>query len=152
MKHFFSLVLVLCMAVVVTVAQDRTIKGTVTDSDGSAIAGATIQLKGTKGGAYSKKDGSYTIKASNGATLVFRSIGKLVKEVVLGTSDVVNVTMENDKSTESEVVVTAIGLDRSKKSLGYATQEIKSDEIINSRETNIVNSLASRVAGVQVNS
>jgi TonB-linked SusC/RagA family outer membrane protein len=152
MKHFFSLVLVLCTAVVVTVAQDRTVKGTVTDSDGSAIAGATIQVKGTKGGAYSKKDGSYVIKVSDGATLVFRSIGKLVKEVVLGTSDVVNVTMENDKSTESEVVVTAIGLDRSKKSLGYATQEIKSDEIINSRETNIVNSLASRVAGVQVNS
>ncbi|MFN5876701.1 MAG: TonB-dependent receptor plug domain-containing protein, partial [Ignavibacteria bacterium] len=151
MKRIFYLFAVVFATVVVATAQDRTITGTVTDSDGAAIAGAIVKVKGTKTGTFSRSNGGYTVKASAGAVLVFSSTGKKTQEVTLGESNTVNVRLASDQSKESEVVVTAIGLNRSKKSLGYSTQEVGSDQITNSRETNIVNSLASRVAGVQVN-
>jgi len=151
MKQIFYLFAVVFATVVVATAQDRTITGTITDSDGAAIAGAIVKVKGTKTGTFSRSNGGYTVKASAGAVLVVSSTGKKTQEVSVGESNTINVRLANDQSKESEVVVTAIGLNRSKKSLGYSTQEVGSDQITNSRETNIVNSLASRVAGVQVN-
>ena len=151
MKQVFYLIAVVFATVVVATAQDRTITGTVTDNDGSAVAGAIVKVKGTKTGTFSRSNGGYTVKASTGSVLVFSSIGKKTQEVTVGESNTVNVRLSGDQSKESEVVVTAIGLNRSKKSLGYSTQEVGADQITKSRETNIVNSLASRVAGVQVN-
>lgn len=151
MKRVFYLFAVIVATAVMALAQDRTISGTVTDSDGMALSGAVIQVKGTKTGTFSRNNGGYSIKAADGATLVFRLVGKKSREVTIGDNNVINVVLENDENRQSEVVVTAIGLGRSKKSLGYSTQEIGSDQIVASRESNVVNSLASRVAGVQVN-
>jgi TonB-linked SusC/RagA family outer membrane protein len=151
MKQVFYLIAVVFATVVVATAQDRTITGTVTDNDGSAIAGVIVKVKGTKTGTFSRSNGGYTVKASTGSVLVFSSIGKKTQEVTVGESNTVNVRLSGDQSKESEVVVTAIGLNRSKKSLGYSTQEVGAEQITNSRESNIVNSLSSRVAGVQVN-
>ncbi len=151
MKRVFYLIAVVFATVVVATAQDRAITGTITDNDGSAIAGAIVKVKGTKTGTFSRSNGGYTVKASTGSVLVFSSIGKKTQEVTVGESSTINVRLSGDGSKESEVVVTAIGLNRSKKSLGYSTQEVGAEQITNSRESNIVNSLASRVAGVQVN-
>ena len=151
MKRIFYLFAVVFATVVVATAQDRTITGTITDNDGSAIAGAIVKVKGTKTGTFSRSNGGYTVKASTGSVLVFSSIGKKTQEVTVGESSTINVRLASDQGKESEVVVTAIGLNRSKKSLGYSTQEVGAEQITNSRESNIVNSLASRVAGVQVN-
>jgi TonB-linked SusC/RagA family outer membrane protein len=151
MKRVFYLIAVVFATVVVATAQDRAITGTITDNDGSAIAGAIVKVKGTKTGTFSRSNGGYTVKASTGSVLVFSFIGKKTQEVTVGESSTINVRLSGDGSKESEVVVTAIGLNRSKKSLGYSTQEVGAEQITNSRESNIVNSLASRVAGVQVN-
>jgi TonB-linked SusC/RagA family outer membrane protein len=151
MKRVFYLFAVILATAVMAMAQDRTITGTVTDSDGTALSGAVIQVKGTKSGTFSRNNGAYSIKASDGATLVFRLVGKKSREVTVGDNNVINVVLQNDDDRQAEVVVTAIGLGRSKKSLGYSTQEVGSDQIVASRESNVVNSLASRVAGVQVN-
>ena len=151
MKRVFYLFAVILATVFVATAQDRTITGTVTDNDGMALSGAVIQVKGTKTGSFSRNNGTYSIKAADGATLVFKLVGKKTREVSVGENNVINVVLENDDARQSEVVVTAIGLERSKKSLGYSTQELGGDQIVASRESNVVNSLASRVAGVQVN-
>ena len=152
MKHIITLLVVLSVASSIVTAQTRTITGTVTGSDGAVIPGATVQVKETKRGTFTKKNGTYSIEASAGEVLLFKSIGKVTTEMTVGDVASINVTLKDDSSIESEVVVIAIGLDRSKKSLGYATQEVSNQEIVDSRETNVVNALASRVAGVQVNS
>jgi protocatechuate 3,4-dioxygenase beta subunit len=76
MKRVFYLFAVILATAVMAMAQDRTITGTVTDSDGSALSGAVIQVKGTKSGTFSRNNGGYSIKASDGATLIFRLVGK----------------------------------------------------------------------------
>lgn len=152
MKNLILLVVGFISATTLAIALDRTVTGTVTDKDGNGLAGVVIQAKGSTVGTFSKGEGKYKIVVPGGTTtLVFKIIGKRTTEVQLGTSDEVNVALDDDALRSDEVVVTAIGIERQRKSLGYATQEIESQEIINSRETNIVNAIASRVAGVQVN-
>lgn len=139
-------------ATVFATAQQRTITGTITDKEGNPLTGVVIQAKGSSVGTFSKGEGKFKLVVPTGTTaLIFKLIGKKTTEVTLGASDEVSVTLEEDALKADEVVVTAIGIERQKKSLGYATQELKGQEIVNSRETNIVNSITARVAGVQVN-
>ncbi|MBI2794034.1 MAG: TonB-dependent receptor plug domain-containing protein [Ignavibacteria bacterium] len=152
MKNLILLVVGIISATAFAIAQNRTVTGKVTDKDGTGLAGVVIQAKGSSVGTFSKSEGKYKIVVPGGTTiLVFKLIGKKTTEVQLGTSDEVIVALEEDALRADEVVVTAIGIERQKKSLGYATQEIEGQEIVNSRETNIVNALSSRIAGVQVN-
>lgn len=133
-------------------AQDRTVTGTVTDKDGQALTGVVIQAKGSSIGTFSKSAGKYKIVVPKSTKhLIFKLIGMKTQEVELGESDQVDVVMQVDAINADEVVVTAIGLERQKKSLGYSTQQVNNDQIMQSRETNITNALTGRVAGVQVN-
>ena len=134
-------------------AQSRQISGKVTDEKGSPLAGVTVQVKGTAVGTFTKSDGTYRLTAPAGAkTLIFRLLGMKIKEVPIGTLDVINVSLEEDKIAMEEVVVTAIGLEREKKSIGYAFEEVSGKIIEESRSINIVNALTGKIAGVQVNS
>lgn len=133
-------------------AQDRTVTGTVTDKDGQALTGVVIQAKGSSIGTFSKSAGKYKIVVPKSTKhLIFKLIGMKTQEIELGESDQVDVVMQVDAINADEVVVTAIGLERQKKSLGYSTQQVNNDQIMQSRETNITNALTGRVAGVQVN-
>lgn len=134
-----------------TFAQDRQITGKVTSSeDGSPIPGVSISVKGTSKGTTSVADGSYRISVGNGTTLIFSSVGFTSQTVAVGSQSVIDVKLVPSTSTLSEVVVTALGVSRDKKSLGYATQEVKGDQVSTAKESNFINSLSGKVSGVEI--
>lgn len=155
MKTFLTMCLVLlALTASMALAQNRTIIGKVSSKKGNPIAGVTVLVKGTALGGYTKTDGTYKLVnvPADAKTLIFKMIGMKKKEMNIGTDETINVTMEEDVLSTDEVVVTAIGLEREKKGLGYSLQTVGGSELSQSRETNIVNAISSKVAGVQVTS
>lgn len=150
-KLILSLVVVL-FAIGQNWAQERTISGKVTSlEDGSPLPGVNVVLKGTTSGSVTNVDGSYSLRVpASGGTLVFSFIGLATEEVQVGTRSTVDVKMSTDVKQLSEVVVTALGVSRDKKAVGYSVQSIEGEEIAQSAEPNIVNSLQGQVAGVQI--
>ena len=152
MKTKFSgiLTLLLALAVQYTFAQEKLISGTVADESGLPLPGVNIIVKGTTNGTQTDFDGKYSINASVGDVLSFTYVGLKSQEVTVGASSTLNVTMQEDASVLDEVVVTALGIKREKKSLGYATQEVKGEAVSNVKSSNFVNSLSGRVAGLDI--
>ena len=131
-------------------AQDRTVSGTVTDEDGP-LPGVNVIVKGTTIGTTTDLDGNYKLSVSSDAeALVFTYIGYEKTEVTIGSKSVINVTLNPDVQQLGEVVVTALGVSREKRSIGYSTQSVDGEKLAESRETNIINSLQGAVAGVQI--
>lgn len=130
----------------------KTVSGkVVNDATKKPMPGVTIKVKGTLKGGITNKDGDFTIVMPSGSTtLVFESIGMKRQEVVVGDASTINVSMKEDVLLTDEVVVTAIGQSAQKKTLGYALQEIKGQEITQAREASVVGALAGKVSGVQV--
>ncbi|MCF6332324.1 MAG: SusC/RagA family TonB-linked outer membrane protein [Draconibacterium sp.] len=134
-------------------AQQRSITGTVTsESDGLSLPGVTVVLKGsTNIGTITDTDGKYSITVpENAKALLFTFIGMESQEVTLGTSNVVNVVMAMSSEALGEVVVTALGIEREVKALGFSAQSIGSEDLSASRETSLTGFLTAKVAGVQV--
>jgi len=152
MKTKFSVMLTLLLALVaqITFAQEKTISGTVSDNSGLPIPGVNILVRGTTTGTQSDFDGNYSITAKSGDVLVFSYLGLKTQEVPVSASNTINVTMQEDAALLDEVVVTALGIKREKKSLGYATQEVKGDAVSAVKQQNFVNSLSGRVAGLNI--
>uniref|UniRef100_UPI00404A4F6B SusC/RagA family TonB-linked outer membrane protein n=1 Tax=Gelidibacter sp. TaxID=2018083 RepID=UPI00404A4F6B len=152
MKTKFSgiLTLLLAFAVQLTFAQEKLISGTVSDESGLPIPGVNIVVKGTTNGTQTDFDGKYSINASAGDVLSFTYVGLKSQEVTVGASSTLNVTMQEDAAVLDEIVVTALGIKREKKSLGYATQEVKGEAVSNVKSSNFVNSLSGRVAGLDI--
>lgn len=147
-KLLLSLSMVL-FAVSFALAQ-RTVTGMVTDSDSEPLIGASILVKGTSSGTVTDIDGKYSIKVPEGSNMLTVSYtGYEEQAVAVGASNVVDI-MLSEGVTLDELVVTALGISREQKSLGYAVQEIGGDELSDSRETNVVNSLQGKIAGVQI--
>jgi len=151
MKKLVYLFLAIFVTTSLAFGQERVVTGKVTDESGSALSGVTVLVKGTAIGTFTKNDGSFSIRVpANAKTLVFRRVGMKTKEVPIGTKDFFAVTLEEDKLLTEEVVVTAIGLEREKKSIGYAFEEVGGKIVSEAKVTNIVNSITGKVAGVQV--
>ncbi|MEE2773057.1 MAG: SusC/RagA family TonB-linked outer membrane protein [Bacteroidota bacterium] len=152
MKTKFSSILTLLLAFVVqlTFAQEQTITGTVTDSDGLPLPAVNVLIKGTTTGTQTDFDGNYSIEASQGDVLVFSFVGLETTEVTVGSSTTLDVTMQSDSAQLDEVVVTALGISREKKSLGYATQEVAGDQVNTAKEGNFVNSLSGKISGLDI--
>lgn len=134
-------------------AQTKIITGTVTSSvEGEgAIPGVTVQVKGTTIGTITDANGKYSLSVpQNAAILVFSYIGMKSQEIAIGGGSEINVAMESDILGLDEVVVTALGISREKKSLGYSVQEVAGDNITKTKETNFVNSLSGKISGVQI--
>lgn len=133
-------------------AQDKALTGTVTSSeDGQPIPGVQVVVKGTTLGTITDLDGNFSLTAPSDATaLVFTYIGMASQEIAIGTETNFTVTMEPDILNLEGVVVTALGITREKKSLGYAVQEVSGEELTQVRETNVVNSISGKVSGVQI--
>ncbi len=152
MRARHKLLLTLFMALIsgFTYAQEKTITGTVIDANGLPLPGVNILVQGTTNGTQTDFDGKYAIEAEEGQSLVFTYIGQ--KEVVqtVGVDDTIDVTMEEDAQALDEVVVTALGISREKKSLGYSTQSVDGDDLTEARNTNAINALSGKVAGVQI--
>lgn len=154
MKKFTMLFLCLVMlGINLANAQQRTITGTVTSSeDGMSIPGVSVAVKGTTVGTITDIDGKYTLGGvpQDAQALVFSFVGMKTQEIVIGSSNVIDVVMEAEVIGVDEVVVTALGIKRSQKSLGYATQAVKGDDLSKAPEPNLVNNLNGRVSGVQI--
>jgi TonB-linked SusC/RagA family outer membrane protein len=151
MKKELLLWLLLCTGVLNAVAQTRSISGRVTDAkDGSALPGVTVVVKGTTRGVFTAGDGSYKISADNGATLVFSFVGYLTKEASVGSSNVIDQTLEADKKQLGEIVVTAVGIKRDEKALGYSLTQVKPDQILQKSEPDMLKGLQGKVAGVDI--
>ena len=151
MKTKFKGILTLFLALVMQVsfAQEKTISGTVTDESG-ALPGVSIVIKGSKKGIETDFDGKYSITASNGDVFVFRYLGYKTVEKTVGNSNTINVVLEVGGEVLDEIVITAFGIKRSEKALGYSVQSIKGDAMTEARESNLTNAISGKVAGVQV--
>ena len=133
-------------------AQDREISGTVTSSDdGLPIPGVQVVVKATTLGTVTGLDGNYKLSVPESAkVLVFTFIGMASQEIEIGSQTAIDVAMEADILNIEGVVVTALGISREKKSLGYATQEISGDEVNAVKSDNFINSMSGKVSGVQI--
>ena len=134
-------------------AQTIVITGTVTSSVAGEgpIPGVTVLVKGTTVGAITDVNGKFSLSAPQSATtVVFSYIGMKTQDVQIGGRSIVDVTMQPDLLNLDEVVVTALGITRQKKSLGYSVEEVQGDNISKTKESNFVNSLEGKVSGVQI--
>ena len=152
MKNKLTLWSVLLFLLSVNFAVAQSVSGVVSSSDsGEPLPGVAVSEKGTNNATLTDFDGKFSIKAANGVTLVFSSMGTETQEVV-ATSDFLQVSLKSSASQLNEVVVTALGMSREKKSLGYATQEVDGAAVTTVKDANFVNSLSGKVAGVQIKS
>jgi len=129
--------------------QAQSISGTVTDDNGVPLPGATVLVEGTQNGVSTDFDGNYSINASSGDTLVFSFVGYSNQSVVVGSSATVNVSLQPDNAL-SEVVVTALGVKRNVKAVGYSITQVGGEELSDNKTTNAINALQGKVAGVMV--
>ena len=133
-------------------AQAVEISGTITNSDdGTPVPGASIIVKGTTIGTVTSSEGEYVLRVPEDATeLVVSFVGLKTQDIRIEGRTSIDIVMEPDVLGLDEVVVTALGITREKKALGYAVQDVSADELEKAKEVNIVNSLQGRLAGVQI--
>jgi TonB-linked SusC/RagA family outer membrane protein len=133
-------------------AQDKTISGTILDeTDNTLLEGVTVTNKNSNQRTKTNKAGYYSIKAENGHLLVFTYVGYSSKQITVTDGKIDDVKLlANDKNLDN-VVVTAYGIKKDKKGLGYATQEVKGDEVAQTQRDNFLNALQGRIAGATVN-
>lgn len=132
---------------IVAAPDNNVVKGTVTDADGPLI-GATVKVAGTTSGTVTDFDGNFSIQCKPGATLEISYVG--YKTISVKAQNGMKVMMEADGKVLSEVVVTALGVKRDRKALGYGLEEVKGEDLTKAKETNVINSLSGKVAGLVV--
>lgn len=149
MKTKFNGILTLLLAFVVQVSlAQTTVSGTVSEENGP-LPGASVLIKGTTTGTQTDFDGNYSLNASPTDVLVFSYVGFSSQEVTVGAQSTINVTLAADNALD-EVVLTAQGVRREKKALGYAVTKIESESVEQRAENDLVRSLGGKVAGVQI--
>lgn len=145
--------MILFLVVSVPALGQQTITGRVTTSvDGAPLPGVSVLVKGTTTGTSTDVDGRFSIGVpDNTAVLVFSFIGFTTQEIAVGTRTNIDVVMREDAQELGEVIVTALGIEREKKSLTYSVQEVDAEQLTQARELNVLNSLSGKIAGVQIN-
>ncbi|MBR4534938.1 MAG: SusC/RagA family TonB-linked outer membrane protein [Bacteroidaceae bacterium] len=126
---------------------DGTVVGTVTDGT-ETIIGASVKVKGTNQGTVTDMDGKFTLNVAPGTELIISFIG--YKTVTVKATANMRIVLEEESTAMSEVVVTALGIKRERKALGYGVAEVKGEELTKAKETNVINSLSGKVAGLIV--
>ena len=151
MKTKFNglLTLILALLVQISFAQEKTVTGKVSDASGP-LPGVTVIVKGTNTGTQTDFDGNYSINAATGAVLQYSYLGMQNIDKTVGTSNVINVVMTESAQALEEVVVTAVGISRNEKELGYNVQSVAAEDINTRPNADIVNSLAGATSGVQI--
>ncbi|MGB5273152.1 MAG: TonB-dependent receptor plug domain-containing protein, partial [Flavobacteriaceae bacterium] len=152
MRTKLNVILTLLLAFVVHIsfAQEKTITGTVTDQDGLPLPGVNIVVEGTTNGTQTDFDGNYSIMGSAGQTLLFSYIGQKNVRQAIGAGNTVNVQMEEDAQALEEVIVTAQGIRREKKALGYAVSSVGEEALEQRAEGDVARVLAGKASGVQI--
>lgn len=152
MKQFYSRCLSVLLLSLLTISAyaQKNISGTVKDKTGAPVPAVSVLVKGTKNGVSTDAAGRYSIAAKQGDVLVFRYLGFKTQEAAVGAAGSVNIELEEEDNSLNEVVVTALGIKREKKALGYALQEVKGETLAAAKEPNLVNALSGKVAGLQI--
>ncbi|WP_293300221.1 SusC/RagA family TonB-linked outer membrane protein [Pedobacter sp. UBA4863] len=151
MRKFFTLIFTLLSLTNYTFAQSKTISGKVTDDNGTVVQGATIRVLGTNKGVVTDTQGAYSITANPNDQLEFSYLGFGKQIIKVGTQSTINVRLvENDSQTLQGVVITALGIKRAEKSLGYATQVVKGNTLQTVKGIDVATSLTGRVSGLTI--
>lgn len=153
MRKVLLLFIWACLCSPVAFAQVRQLTGKVTAAeDGLGLAGASIIYKGTNVGTNADADGNFSFSVPDDGVLVISYVGFLIKEMPIGNQTKFDIKLDADTRQLAEVVVTAFGIEREKKALGYTVQEVKGSALTESRSTNVANALSGKIAGVRVQS
>ncbi len=148
-RHFAAVVLLLLLS---AAAFAQTVSGRITSSeDGSSLPGVNVLIKGTTNGTITDADGSFSLAVPTAnAVLVFSFVGFNTQEVAVGDRTTFDVVLQTDATQLSEVVVTALGIEKDKAKIGYAVQSVQGEDLIKAREPNAINSLTGKVAGLSI--
>lgn len=150
MRKIASLLMATILCTTLVFAQSRTISGVVTDASGKSVPFASVTVKGTKNGVTADADGRFSIKGvSSGATLSITSAGFVDKDVSVGTSDNLSISVASSGAMTEVVVTSAFGIKKAQRTTPYSSQVIKSEQLNITSNTNIVEALAGKIAGVQ---
>jgi TonB-linked SusC/RagA family outer membrane protein len=136
----------------VLLAQTRVTGKVTNEKDNQPLPGVSILVKGTNVGTTSNSEGTYEINAPSGATLVFSFIGYTTQEVAVNNRSTINLSLSESSTALNEVVVTALGIRKESKKLGYATSTVSSEQITVNRTPNFINTLQGKIAGVNITS
>lgn len=132
--------------------QERVVTGQVVDANGEPLIGVNVAVKGTTLGAITDFDGNFSLKVQEGTELVVSYIGYEQQTVKIGKEQNLSITLKEDTQVIDEVVVTALGIKREKKMLGYAVQDVKGDALTSTGDAQVANALQGKVAGLSINS
>lgn len=136
--------------IVISKLKDVPVKGSVKDSKGLPLPGASVRIKGTNKGVMADNNGNFSIEAPENGVLVFSYAGFATKEIVVGGKNRFDIVLQEDNKQLNEVVVTALGIKKERRALGYAVSEVKGDDLNKARENNLVNSLSGKVPGLDI--
>ena len=152
MKRIIPFIALLLLFAGAATAQDRTITGTITGADdGQTLPGVTVLVKGTRTGTASDVNGKYKLIVSGkSAVLVFSFVGYSKLEVPVGDKLVVDAVLTPEAKRLDEFVVTALGVKREKREIGYSSEKINTDELTRANSGNVLGALSGRSAGVQI--
>lgn len=129
----------------------QNVTGSVTDQSGAPLPGVTVLIIGTNTGTTTDFDGNFKIGATQGDVLRFSYLGMKSKDVSVASNTPISIVLEEDTSALEEVVVTAFGVEKKQKSLGYSVTQVKAEDLNLAGQANAIESLQGRVAGVQIN-
>lgn len=149
-KNYYVEFVLILFGISSALSQQKAISGTVSDPSGLPLPGATVLIKGTATGTATDFDGNYTINASEGDILVYSFVGYATKEVIVEVSRTINVMLTESTEALEEVVVTAQGIKREKKALGYAVSTVESESIEQRPDSDVARVLSGKVAGVNI--
>ena len=152
-KVRITLSMVLLLMATALFAQNISVSGIVTDaSNGESVPGASVILRGTTTGTVTNLDGRFAITVPSNASLIFSSIGYKTVEVSVNGRSTINVALEVDNEMLEEVVVTALGISREKKALGYAVQDVKGEALTQAASASLSGALQGKVSGLEISS
>ncbi|MFS4466735.1 SusC/RagA family TonB-linked outer membrane protein [Maribacter sp. 2210JD10-5] len=148
-RYFFTFAALLCLQSIM--AQSTTVSGTISDDSGAPLPGANVVEKGTSNGTATDFDGNYSITVSSpSAVLVISSLGYATKEVAVNGQSTINEFLDEDAESLDEVIVTALGIERDRRSLGYAVTQLESEALTEVKTSSALNALQGKVAGVNI--
>src|SRR3989339_159560 len=139
-----------CMRFMLSVFALVLLTGKVIDKTNLPLMGVSVMVEGTRTGAATELDGSFSINAPANAVLVFSAIGMKTERVPINNTTIINLTMEEDALLLDQIVVTALGIKKERKALGYAVSDIKSEELMRNKTANPISSLSGKIAGVNI--
>ncbi|HSN09436.1 MAG TPA: TonB-dependent receptor plug domain-containing protein, partial [Hanamia sp.] len=131
-------------------AQQKTVSGKVTDSEGNALPGISVVVRGTRTGASTSNDGTYSLSVPSNATLVVSGVGFATREIPVEGKSVIDITLSRSQSELNAVVVTALGISKQERKLGYSVTTVDGGQLDKAKSTNVALNLAGQVAGLDV--